>query len=362
MLNLVAMLALLAQSPLEGKWSGEFTPGKSKVTVQLELRLDSDRWTGTAQSPQMGNEAVALANLVVAGNNLSFRIDEIGANYEGIYDPATDRIVGKIKRRTQLELNLTRGWASEPLKRDQEIREQVHYRVRPITARATDGAKLSGTCFEPKNAKACVVLIAGSGDLDRDATVFDHKPFLVIAHYLAQHGIASVRFDKRGIGQSTGDYRKASLQTLSTDAVLMGRAAGFKNPAYLGFSQGANVAALIPDARLVLLSPIAVNLAPTASDSLDEPTKESLSFGLATRLKGRQALAILGDLDKEYSSTKSYELLRQNGLEAHLLKGRNHLLQPAKSGDIGEIRLNPVTIDPLVLKQVATWLAGHRNQ
>ena len=42
-----------------------------------------------------------------------------------------------------------------------------------------------------------VVLVAGSGPNDRDETIGPNKPFRDIAHGLAEHGIAVLRYDKR---------------------------------------------------------------------------------------------------------------------------------------------------------------------
>src|SRR5205823_1778954 len=62
------------------------------------------------------------------------------------------------------------------------------------------------------------VLITGSGPQDRDETLMGHKPFAVIADYLARHGIAVLRCDDRGVGKSTGDYGAATSADLATDA------------------------------------------------------------------------------------------------------------------------------------------------
>lgn len=67
---------------------------------------------------------------------------------------------------------------------------------------------LSGTLTLP-NGKApfpAVILIAGMGPNDRDCLMFGHKVFLVMADYLTQRGIAVLRFDKRGVGKSTGAF------------------------------------------------------------------------------------------------------------------------------------------------------------
>jgi pimeloyl-ACP methyl ester carboxylesterase len=49
-----------------------------------------------------------------------------------------------------------------------------------------------------------VLLITGSGAQDRDETIFDHKPFLVLSDYLTRRGFAVLRVDDRGVGGSKG--------------------------------------------------------------------------------------------------------------------------------------------------------------
>jgi len=61
-----------------------------------------------------------------------------------------------------------------------------------------------------------VLMIAGSGPVDRNenAPGFKSDIFKQIAHRLAQEGIASLRYDKRGVGRSEGDFRKACMTDL----------------------------------------------------------------------------------------------------------------------------------------------------
>lgn len=64
-----------------------------------------------------------------------------------------------------------------------------------------------------------ILLIPGSGPIDRDETVFGHKPFLVLADHLTKQGFAVLRVDKRGIGQSTGNYDVATTEDFAADAL-----------------------------------------------------------------------------------------------------------------------------------------------
>ena len=62
-----------------------------------------------------------------------------------------------------------------------------------------------------------VILITGSGQQDRDETIFEHKPFAVIADYLTKNGIAVLRVDDRGIGKTTGEYGKSTSADFEKD-------------------------------------------------------------------------------------------------------------------------------------------------
>lgn len=63
-----------------------------------------------------------------------------------------------------------------------------------------------------------VLLVAGSGPQTRDEKVAGHRPFLVLSDHLARAGIASFRHDKRGVGQSGGDFASASISDFAQDA------------------------------------------------------------------------------------------------------------------------------------------------
>lgn len=63
-----------------------------------------------------------------------------------------------------------------------------------------------------------VLLLAGSGPQDRDEHVAGHRPFLVLSDALARSGIASLRYDKRGVGGSTGDFATATISDFARDA------------------------------------------------------------------------------------------------------------------------------------------------
>ena len=79
--------------------------------------------------------------------------------------------------------------------------------------------RLAGTLTLPKGNGPfpAVVLVAGSGPNTRNEPILGHQLFLVLADHLTRQGIAVLRYDKRGTGQSTGDYAKATTMDFADD-------------------------------------------------------------------------------------------------------------------------------------------------
>jgi len=93
-----------------------------------------------------------------------------------------------------------------------------------------------------------VVLLQGSGPLNRDEEVFGMKPFVIIADFFARNGIAVLRYDSRGVGGSTGAAFQYTLSDVAEDALAAVRYLKARNDVdsarigLCGHSQGGIVA------------------------------------------------------------------------------------------------------------------------
>jgi pimeloyl-ACP methyl ester carboxylesterase len=92
--------------------------------------------------------------------------------------------------------------------------------------RADNSFKLAGTItfpkgFDPKLQYPAVVFVTGSGPQDRDETIGKHKPFREIANYLASQGMVVLRYDDRGVGESSGEFIKATSLDFADDAMAV---------------------------------------------------------------------------------------------------------------------------------------------
>lgn len=140
---------------------------------------------------------------------------------------------------------------------------------------------LQGTITKPKadGKYAAVVIIAGSGEIDRDGMIVPLKLasniYKDLAHVIARLGVVTLRFDKRGVGKSGGEFQKTGMWDLVSDieaTITYLKEQPFVDPENIilvGHSEGCMLATVVnartPVNGLILLT--------GAAESLEEATK-----------------------------------------------------------------------------------------
>ena len=113
------------------------------------------------------------------------------------------------------------------MRRPQTPQQPYRFDEETVTADYTDSqgnkVHIEGTLTYPKGKGKfpTIVLVSGSGQQNRDEEIFQHKPFLVLADYMASRGIAVLRYDDRGMGASTGPLDSADTRLFAEDAEVM---------------------------------------------------------------------------------------------------------------------------------------------
>lgn len=151
------------------------------------------------------------------------------------------------------------------------------YEVREIEYENA-GARLTATLMVPAGgASAGAVIAHGSGTSDRD-----NLWYLQIAHAMAAEGIAVLFPDKRGSGESEGEWRTASFEVLAGDAAAGVRALAGTGVAergtigVVGLSQGGHIAPLIAAREAVAWVVDISGGAVTMAESLRHETVQTL--------------------------------------------------------------------------------------
>ena len=247
---LVVSLSAHAQSAPDptGDWRGTLQAGAAKLRLALHLGE-----TSTLDSLDQG--AMGLpARMTVEGRRITITIDQVGS-IEGELSADGSTITGFLNQGgARLPLSFERGTFAAA-QRPQTPVGPFPYRSEEVgyDNPQRPGVHLAGTLTIPPGSGPfpAVLLITGSGAQDRDETLFEHKPFLVLADYLTRRGVAVLRVDDRGLGGSTGASPRDTTADFATDVeagvawLKKHRAIDADRIGLLGHSEGGAIAPLV---------------------------------------------------------------------------------------------------------------------
>lgn len=224
MLLLCASVCVSHAQKLEGSWTGKLSVQGTQLTLVFHVEKDkSNGFIGTMDSPDQSVKGVPATVNSLTADSVDIAVSSIGARYLGKHQG--DHIQGTFTQfGRSFPLMLNRG--VEELKRPQTPHAPYPYQIDEVTFQnAKANAVFSGTLTYPvgyeqmnKQKVPVVLMVTGSGQENRNEEIFDHQPFLVLADYLARHGIASLRYDDRGFAKSTGDASQSTMKDNAEDA------------------------------------------------------------------------------------------------------------------------------------------------
>jgi fermentation-respiration switch protein FrsA (DUF1100 family) len=208
-----------------GAWQGTLDAAGTELRLVFHVEHDADgRLVGSLDSPDQGAFGIRLSAVEVDSTAVRFAVASLGGEYSGRPTRDGEAIEGHWSQggaRFPLDLARTEEAPLAP-ERPQEPEPPYPYTSLDVVFDNPDaGIRLAGTLTIPSGdgPHPAVALISGSGPQDRDEAVFGHRPFLVLADHLTRRGIAVLRTDDRGVGESTGDFAAATTLDFASDAL-----------------------------------------------------------------------------------------------------------------------------------------------
>lgn len=238
-----------------GIWEGALQVSGSELPLRFNIFKDQqERVCCTMDSPSQ--MATGIEATIELAEGIVITIPNLYIRYEGKLT-SSDTIVGTFAQ-GGMSLPLTLVRASKPAKADRPQTPLPPYPYETEEVTFYNGtAPLHGTLTYPVGHQAgsrveqVVLFVSGSGIQDRDETLAEHKPFAVLADYLARHGVATLRYDDRGYHDDIDSTTVAEVTTatLADDAAaavryLRGRKA-FDKVGVLGHSEGGTIAFIL---------------------------------------------------------------------------------------------------------------------
>ena len=397
---LLSWAGAFAQKPIEGDWMGKLNLGPQSLTIVLHVNCNAQGEVKcTLDSPDQGVKGIAVETDYCSSDSISVSIASLALSFQGKLKG--DEIVGTFIQGQSFPLILKRG--EEKLNRPQNPVAPYPYKTEEVAFKnVADGATLVGTLSYPvgykKGKPPVVLMVTGSGQENRDEEIFDHKPFLVIADYLARHGVATLRYDDRGFGKSTGgDVEHATTLDFMRDAAsgvdFLRTSKQFGKVGILGHSEGGSIAFMLGAKGkvdfVISMAGIGVkgDTALTAqANKILELTGQSMRFSthqyrMNAIIERSPWLNFFIDYDPSGDISKTLcpvmaingsrdvqviPSLNLMGIKAHLKPNSkniikeypslNHLFQHCKTGNVLEYRMIEETISPEVLEDIVRFI------
>lgn len=199
----------VAPADLEGRWEGGIAiPGPTDLPFTVDLTASGDGLRATIDI--QGNFGLPLSNVTLEAGRLRFELDSpLGL---AVWDGEVGDGV--------IEGAFTQSGMAETfwMQRFEDPGEPAPFRRTEVVFSNGD-IVLAGELVLPDGdgPHPAVVLISGSGEQDRDSDLGGFRLFAVLANHLAGAGVASLRFDDRGVGGSGGENLQATLQDRAGD-------------------------------------------------------------------------------------------------------------------------------------------------
>ncbi|MFT5302152.1 MAG: hypothetical protein ACI814_002966, partial [Mariniblastus sp.] len=182
---------------LKEAWVGELNIGIMKPVMQFRIiTLDTGETASYFDSVTEGKTGFP-ATTSIEGKTLKFDVPKIKLTYRGVVNEAGDTAEGTwsqggrniplILKKQITEYDSVNVWENRP----QRPVGPFPYDIKEVSfENEADGLTLAGTLTIPQKPgrHPVVVLISGSGPQDRDESIMEHKPFLVLADYLSRRG------------------------------------------------------------------------------------------------------------------------------------------------------------------------------
>ncbi len=392
---------LMNAQNISGKWLGLLDTGAGKMHIVFDIKKDTKgKELCFMDSPDQSVKGIRTTLSYLSADSISLQIPNFNISYNG---KLTNKQIEGTFSQYGMKLKLVLEQKVLEYQRPQNPIAPFPYRTKEVCfTNKRDSVTLSGTLTYPVGYTGgrqvpVLIMVTGSGGQNRDSEVYNHKPFLVIADYLARKGIATLRYDDRGVGKSKAKYQAPTSKVVADDAkagvILLKGMGKFSKVGILGHSEGANVAFMLGAKGLLDFAVVMAGIGVKGDEALYQQAKRIAEVSGRPYLLNKEqfrktvfaqnnswlnyfmnydpqsdiqhtscpVFVLNGDKDLQVLSSLNVSAIRRNlpknrQSKVKVYPNLNHLFQNCSTGSPLEYSSIKETIAPIVLEDIADWI------
>ena len=258
----------------KGVWSGKISGSPLEMIITLSEK------SGALSVPAQSITNLQAESISYNNDSFTMKINFEGQNIE-ISGVLKDGVIEGLFSQNGIEAPITFATHEEDI--------AVNETYERINIDVEGGALIAALELPPKTPSAVAIIVAGSGGTDKNGNSvgMESNSYKMLAESLAAEGIATIRYDKRGIGENRGlvkDLNQITIDLFASDVENIVKYAlqdeRFSDVHIIGHSEGALLATLAAQKQKV----DSIILLAGVGRSMDEVLIEQLSAQLPANL------------------------------------------------------------------------------
>jgi len=216
-----------------GNWEGSLQIQGNELPIVFHISKDvSGKYSASFDSPKQKTYNNPCSDIIAKDDSVILIMNSIKGQYAGRLNDKNTMLTGTWSQSGYtFPLDMTKTSETVTIKkinRPQTPKPPYPYKSEDVVYTNADKSIKFGATFtvpipDPNvdyfraPVYPVVLLISGSGPQDRDETIFEHKPFAVMADHLTREGIAVLRVDDRGVAKTSGNFNKSTTADFAND-------------------------------------------------------------------------------------------------------------------------------------------------
>ena len=328
-------------SAQNGTWHGNLEVGGNSLTLVFHLNGDSC----SMDSPDQNAKGIKVIRSKSMAPFVSLEVPSIGASFKGAY--MGKQIAGTFTQQGY-EFPITLKPGELKRNRPQTPKGPFPYSCEDVSF-TNEGITLNGTLSLPEGYTKdtpVFLMVTGSGLQNRDEELFEHKPFAVIADWLARNGIATLRYDDRYYGSKTANIMMTTTQTAKSDALaginLLRRR--FNKVGIIGHSEGGTIAMMLAAEQKTDMAISLAGMAISGKETLLEQNENAIKQMKYSTEVINEFQKVLGNIFDQIIEDKD-PIIPETTLPQELVANLKHNLPALKTPYMKELLKVDVSAD-----------------